>query len=813
MGVFGATMSYATSTGSFSAPGGTLEFDGYHNLTALSTIDADRVNFLGGSSTVAGQYDAHIATDISGTVSFTGAVEGVGALTVSGVSDFSQANGNPVTLTLSSLDINDGFLQGTDNFVVDGLFTWHSGRLLGPSGSSLTSEDGIKMIGDTGDGYMFLQGGRSLFNEGQAVWSGGTFQFTDGSPFVNAAGATFDDQTDGYFGDRNEAAGASTFYNQGTLVKSAGAANNDASFDLTFDNTGSVTAQSGLLDFSGGYLQSAGSTSLAGGELGGELNVQGGVLTGSGTIFGDVTNGGGEVSPGSPLVVLEIKGNYSQSAPGGLQVLLDGLTPGTQSSELQGDHSITLGGTLSIAFAAGFTPSNGNQFTIIDNQGSSPVNGTFTGLSEGTVFQNQFGVWRISYHGGDGNDVVLTYLGHGPETYAVTDAGDYSQQSPGIDPTDTNGGVSLRSAIAAANFDAVYGVSDTITFNPSLNGSTLFLTQGALGLTAGSGITTIQGGNQITIDGGNLSQVFQVDTGATLSISGLTLRGGSGGDGGGISNYGTLTVSNSTFSGNSATLGGGIYNAGTLTVSNSTLSGNSAAGAGGSIENVGTLTVLASTISGNSAQDGAGIVNTLYGVLTVSNSTFTGNSARGTFSQGGAIFNNSTLTVSNSTFSGNSSSYAGGGIYNENPSTLMLSNSTFAGNSAGWGGGIFSNGSSPNSLILQNTIVAGNTAIYGGPDIYGSITTDNGYNLLGTGVNNSSTDPRPGPDDLFSDSPLLAPLGNYGGPTKQRTHHDRQHVRQPTLRPSDRQQSAGAHRWRSGHIPRTGERPQCQPCS
>jgi hypothetical protein len=51
-----------------------------------------------------------------------------------------------------------------------------------------------------------------------------------------------------------------------------------------FNNSGTVTVQSGTLNLSGGYLQTAGSTTLAGGALAGELNIQGGVLTGAGTV-------------------------------------------------------------------------------------------------------------------------------------------------------------------------------------------------------------------------------------------------------------------------------------------------------------------------------------------------------------------------------------------------------------------------------------------------------------------------------------------------------------------------------------------------
>ena len=94
-------------------------------------------------------------------------------------------------------------------------------------------------------------------------------------------------------------------------------------------------------------------------------------------------------------------------------------------------------------------------------------------------------------------------------------------------------------------------------------------------------------------------RIFQVNSGKTVSISGLTISGGVTGsfpdnDGGGIHNLGTLTVSDSIISGNIAAdmsqgnvrewaPGGGIYNQGTLTVSNSTLSDNNAAGFGGGV--------------------------------------------------------------------------------------------------------------------------------------------------------------------------------------------------------------------------------------
>jgi hypothetical protein len=75
-----------------------------------------------------------------------------------------------------------------------------------------------------------------------------------------------------------------------------------------------------------------------------------------------------------------------------------------------------------------------------------------------------------------------------PSTFVVTDSADASQANSGGDPTDSNGLVSLRSAIAAANFDAGLGGSDTITFAPGLDGTTLTRTWPVSSATISSGM-------------------------------------------------------------------------------------------------------------------------------------------------------------------------------------------------------------------------------------------------------------------------------------------------------------------------------------
>lgn len=68
---------------------------------------------------------------------------------------------------------------------------------------------------------------------------------------------------------------------------------------------------------------------------------------------------------------------------------------------------------LDVVLYPGWVVNKGDQFKIIDNQSSDPVQGTFAGLPEGTQFTVNGIVFNISYVGGDGNDVVLTALNAG----------------------------------------------------------------------------------------------------------------------------------------------------------------------------------------------------------------------------------------------------------------------------------------------------------------------------------------------------------------------------------------------------------------
>ncbi|HBI43132.1 MAG TPA: hypothetical protein DDY78_09800 [Planctomycetales bacterium] len=122
--------------------------------------------------------------------------------------------------------------------------------------------------------------------------------------------------------------------------------------------------------------------------------------------------------------------------------------------------------------------------------------------------------------------------------------------------------------------------AETITFDKTVFNTpkTITLNGNQLELSDTTGTETITGpAAGVTVSGGGLSRVFQVDASVTASISGLTISGGSASSGGGLFNSGTATLTNCTVSGNSANggVGGGLYiRVGTSTLTNTIVAGN-----------------------------------------------------------------------------------------------------------------------------------------------------------------------------------------------------------------------------------------------
>ncbi len=297
------------------------------------------------------------------------------------------------------------------------------------------------------------------------------------------------------------------------------------------------------------------------------------------------------------------------------------------------------------------------------------------------------------------------------------------------------GQTTLRDAITLA--DANSASQYTIKF--AVRG-TIRLAQALPDLTAGISIVgpgvTIQQTAWFGVNN-NTQQplsVFTVDTGAVVSLSGMTLTVLHGldpsGVGSSIYNDGLLTVTSTAFTNgcvndpqgvlivNNSTCTS-ITNGGVATISHSTFNGSG-------ISNLnGTMTVIGSTFTHNTS---GAIFNDAVATLTIVNSVFADNSYAS--SCGGAIWNNGISTILDSTFINNSAT-EGGAIYNNG--TMIVQQSAFWYNHADttyYGGAIFTDG----DMSISSNSFAYNSAGYGGGVCYstgyGNITTVNGCTFV-----------------------------------------------------------------------------------
>jgi hypothetical protein len=404
---------------------------------------------------------------------------------------------------------------------------------------------------------------------------------------------------------------------------------------------------------------------------------------------------------------------------------------------------------------------------------------------------------------------------------------------------------SLREATIAANTDSAFhdcpagNGADTIIFSSSLpQPATFSLTLGGANEDSSLsgdldllGTLTITGlGATTTILDGNASdRILDIQTGAHITLSGMTIQNGhppGTGVGGGIKVLGLLTmndsvvedsqpggihndagglllnnvsISNNTggyglVNQNHASLsydggqvsgnqGGGIFNqASTANLSNLSISTNT--GGGGVFSSGFSLTKLTidhTLISSNtSTSNGGGILNEGIGaVANISTSRISGNQADVV---GGGVSNNGIMTIITTTLDQNQSQ-SGGGI-DHGGGNLSLTNVTISSNAVfDNGGGLYNRSDS----VLTNVTLTGNTA--NGPGTGGNIFNDTAQlTVRNTIVANSAADGNcfnsegfihsgghnlddmdtcefTAPGDLVNTPALLGPLQNNGGTT------------------------------------------------
>ena len=180
---------------------------------------------------------------------------------------------------------------------------------------------------------------------------------------------------------------------------------------------GTATISNGSLLVSGSLVPTAGLTVSPGATL-----------FGSGGNLGTVTLGTNGASPpttgtldlGRNATPQQIHATgFTGTSTGALQLELDG--PDVTYSHMTVSGLIDLADTMLYA-TVGVTPQPGDRYTIVDNTGANPINGTFLGVAEGTRVVLDTHQFIVSYTGGDGNDVTLTYFGAAPTVSASAPA-------------------------------------------------------------------------------------------------------------------------------------------------------------------------------------------------------------------------------------------------------------------------------------------------------------------------------------------------------------------------------------------------------
>ena len=317
-------------------------------------------------------------------------------------------NGQALTFDCSGDITTEGVISGTGS-VIKNMF----GSLQLKAANTYSGPTSVY------SGILYLYDGAALGDSG----SGTTFYSSsmlgiNGGPFTSAEPITFAGSSWVYAYGQNTLSGAITL-------------NNDVIFDIynpphRLTISGTISGAGGISKSGGGPLVLSGTNSYLGTTdiSTGDLSVTGSItshvvidgasarLTGGGSV-GSISFGssGGTVYPGvdGTPATLTSNGDFTGTAEA---TFMAGMNA-TQASRLAVNGAVNIGGAvLAIDLLGGYSPPLGHVFRIIRNDGTDPVGGTFSGLSEGAMHKTGPFEFGITYIGGNGNEVNIMVPHH-----------------------------------------------------------------------------------------------------------------------------------------------------------------------------------------------------------------------------------------------------------------------------------------------------------------------------------------------------------------------------------------------------------------
>jgi autotransporter-associated beta strand protein len=353
--------------GSLTLSGGTVT-TGTGTLTLGGNVTASGTSSISGNLALGGKartfnVGAGASLTVSAVVSSGGVLaSGTGQLTLTAANTYTMGT----TLSAGTLVLGTNTSAGTGTFVLKG------GTLTG-NGTALTLANALTLGGN-----FTIGGSTALTFTGKAKLSG-TRTITVSNTALTTLSGAISQSTTGL---------GLTKAGVGTLVLSG------------------VNTYTGATTVSGGTLL------VNGTQAGSAVTVNNGAtLGGSGTAGAVTVNSGGTLLPGSGASQTAVLGTGSLALASGatFSIIVNGASAGSgyDQANVTGTVNVT-GSTLSLTIGAGFTPAVGESFTLINNDGTDAVVGTFNGLAQGATFTVGGETFQINYQGGDGNDVVVT---------------------------------------------------------------------------------------------------------------------------------------------------------------------------------------------------------------------------------------------------------------------------------------------------------------------------------------------------------------------------------------------------------------------
>jgi T5SS/PEP-CTERM-associated repeat protein len=364
-GTSGTTLSVGSTN--FAVDGGQL------NGTNLSNTGTTAVNK--GSINMTGQ--------------FVNEANGIFVLQNLGQSTFDGGVTNLGTFQLGSLATKSSGGAFTNNGIVSGRGQLHHQLI----------NNGVIEVG-FGDHLTNANGSNLSINQNLIQLAGGRLDFT--GVLDNAANGVITGR--GVLGTSMANLGGQGLHNNGIFAVSGGSMdiygdvrNTSAGRIVTSGN--STTTFWDDVEHNGAEIRTAlGSSTVFYGEVSGA-----GPFNGIGAVFFE-----GDLKPGNSPANVLFEGDVHFGSTASLGIEIGGLFAGSEHDRLTIHGDIWLNGSLDVSLINGYTPNFGDYFLVIQNRGTNPLHGQFTGLDQGSIVWAGSQQFAIDYFGGSGRDLVLT---------------------------------------------------------------------------------------------------------------------------------------------------------------------------------------------------------------------------------------------------------------------------------------------------------------------------------------------------------------------------------------------------------------------